>query len=199
MITCDSLVSPSGKYIWKESGPYHDTIPNAMGCDSILTVWLQKNAVLDKEVTTDHQTLTAKTRGAKYQWLTCQDEAIPIEGAISRSFTADQPGSYAVIINLGGCIDTSACYNIVISNLELDSFESLSYYPNPSVGKFTIDLGKIHAHTIVTITSNDGRVLAEKAFDNARFLNMDTDLPPALYIVNVISNKEQARFKALIK
>lgn len=35
---CDSLVSPSGKYTWFTDGTYYDTIPNAEGYDSLLTV-----------------------------------------------------------------------------------------------------------------------------------------------------------------
>lgn len=35
---CDSIISPSGKYIWKASGTFMDTIPNKAGCDSIITV-----------------------------------------------------------------------------------------------------------------------------------------------------------------
>ncbi len=35
---CDSLVSPSGSYTWYTPGTYNDIIPNAAGCDSILTI-----------------------------------------------------------------------------------------------------------------------------------------------------------------
>ncbi|MEL7532084.1 MAG: LamG-like jellyroll fold domain-containing protein [Bacteroidota bacterium] len=38
---CDSLVSPSGNYVWYSSGSYLDTLTNAAGCDSILIVGLQ--------------------------------------------------------------------------------------------------------------------------------------------------------------
>jgi hypothetical protein len=33
----DSYTSPSGK-VWTESGIYHDTIANAVGCDSVITI-----------------------------------------------------------------------------------------------------------------------------------------------------------------
>ncbi len=35
---CDSYTSPSNHYIWTTSGIYSDTIPNSIGCDSIITI-----------------------------------------------------------------------------------------------------------------------------------------------------------------
>ncbi|MCX7861861.1 MAG: T9SS type A sorting domain-containing protein [Bacteroidales bacterium] len=35
--SCDSLLSPSGQYVWTQSGTYNDTIVNYLGCDSIIT------------------------------------------------------------------------------------------------------------------------------------------------------------------
>ncbi|PCI92566.1 MAG: hypothetical protein COB15_17465, partial [Flavobacteriales bacterium] len=37
-ITCNSYTSPSGNYTWTATGNYTDTIPNAIGCDSIITI-----------------------------------------------------------------------------------------------------------------------------------------------------------------
>ena len=36
--SCDSVISPSGSLTWFESGTYTDTLSNANGCDSIITV-----------------------------------------------------------------------------------------------------------------------------------------------------------------
>ncbi|NOQ74608.1 MAG: T9SS type A sorting domain-containing protein [Crocinitomix sp.] len=33
---CDSLISPSGLYVWTENGTYNDTLTNMVGCDSVL-------------------------------------------------------------------------------------------------------------------------------------------------------------------
>ncbi len=38
VVTCDNYVSPSGNYFWTASGIYHDTIPNATGCDSVIII-----------------------------------------------------------------------------------------------------------------------------------------------------------------
>lgn len=40
---CGSYVSPSGNYTWTSSNTYNDTIPNAMMCDSVITVNLTIN------------------------------------------------------------------------------------------------------------------------------------------------------------
>ena len=35
---CESYTSPSTNYVWINSGIYYDTIPNSLGCDSVITV-----------------------------------------------------------------------------------------------------------------------------------------------------------------
>ena len=37
---CNQYLSPSGKFIWTESGTYFDIIPNSAGCDSIVEIQL---------------------------------------------------------------------------------------------------------------------------------------------------------------
>lgn len=39
--TCDSFIAPSGKYIYKNSGTYSDTIESFIGCDSIIEIDLR--------------------------------------------------------------------------------------------------------------------------------------------------------------
>ena len=41
---CDSLVSPSGNYVWNVSGSYTDTITGSSGCDSIIAYNLTINS-----------------------------------------------------------------------------------------------------------------------------------------------------------
>lgn len=36
--SCENYISPSGNYTWTSSNTYYDTIPNAAGCDSIITI-----------------------------------------------------------------------------------------------------------------------------------------------------------------
>lgn len=41
--SCNSYVSPSGKFMWSVSGVYSDTLTNSIGCDSIITINLAIN------------------------------------------------------------------------------------------------------------------------------------------------------------
>jgi hypothetical protein len=40
---CASYTSPSGNYVWTNSGTYLDTVPNVNGCDSLITIQLMVN------------------------------------------------------------------------------------------------------------------------------------------------------------
>lgn len=42
--SCDSLRSPSGKYLMDTSGIYFDTIPTTLGCDSFLTINFERGS-----------------------------------------------------------------------------------------------------------------------------------------------------------
>ena len=66
---CDSYTSPSGK-VWTTSGTYNDTVPNAAGCDSVMTFNLTIISV-DNQVTKTKDTLSVAI-GDAYQWLDCE-------------------------------------------------------------------------------------------------------------------------------
>jgi len=44
---CDSFISPSGRYIYYNDGQYYDTLKNAKGCDSVITINLTVNSNSD--------------------------------------------------------------------------------------------------------------------------------------------------------
>jgi len=50
-VACESYLSPSGNYTWTTSGIYTDTIANAGGCDSIITVDLTVTTITNQSST----------------------------------------------------------------------------------------------------------------------------------------------------
>ncbi len=66
---CDSYDSPSGMYTWTTSGMYYDTIPNAIGCDSLLTINLTVNyATSDSMALTECDSYDSPS--GNYTWTT---------------------------------------------------------------------------------------------------------------------------------
>ena len=103
----------------------------ASGCDSIITSFIMVNPLPILTTAESGNTITVNQTGAQYVWLNCNTSNSVITGESNPSYTPLNNGSYAVEIDLNGCIDTSLC--IVISTIGLDELNvnSISVYPNP--------------------------------------------------------------------
>ncbi|MBL4706013.1 MAG: T9SS type A sorting domain-containing protein [Flavobacteriales bacterium] len=131
------------------------------GCDSITNQQITIDAV-DVTVTNSSPMLTANQSGATYRWLDCANGNAAIPGATNQSYTATANGNYAVEVALGSCIDTSACENITgVGIIELNS-KTISIYPNPTRGIFTIDLLGAIENTSLTVYDMLGKVVVGK-------------------------------------
>ena len=134
--SCSSFTSPSGNYLWTSSGTYTDTVPNVLGCDSVITVNLTVNT-LDTSVAYIFPDLVSNAIGVTYQWTYC--DSVLIAGANSQSFTPTANGLYAVIVSQNGCSDTSSCYPIYNTAIpETVSNEGILIFPNPANGNIKI-------------------------------------------------------------
>ena len=110
--TSETAVEACDSYTWlgmtyTEPGTYTATIPNSVGCDSLLTLNLTIQTV-DSEVSLLGKTLTVGEADS-YQWIDCDNGDAPIDGANGPSFIAEGTGNYAVIVRQGDCEETSAC------------------------------------------------------------------------------------------
>ena len=65
---------------------------------------------------------------------------IIIPGAIDQNYIATAFGSYTVTVDNGGCTATSLPYSYLANRIIELSGNSISIYPNPTSGKFTIKL-----------------------------------------------------------
>jgi hypothetical protein len=133
-----------GSYVWDNG--VTDNIPfvpastltynvygtDANGCVGAASVTVNVSPMPDTGVTIafDQITLNANQSGATYQWINCST-GLPINGANSQSYMATSNGSYAVIVNLGGCPDTSGCHAIQSVGLPDIHNQDLNIYPNP--------------------------------------------------------------------
>lgn len=115
---CESYTWIDGVTYTSSNNTATDTLINAAGCDSIVTLDLTINPMPSNNVIQNGATLTADQFGPMYQWVNCDSAFAVIPGATNQSFTPMNTGNYALIVNLNGCVDTSACYLVDYTGME---------------------------------------------------------------------------------
>lgn len=86
---------------------------------------------VNTNVTANANTLTAEQAGALYQWLDCNNGYAPIPGEDQQSFTGNT-GNYAVEVTYDGCVDTSACQQIIITGVQEQAATGVLAFPVPA-------------------------------------------------------------------
>lgn len=135
-------VTSCGPYYWEQngltysfSGFYQDTIPNAAGCDSVVTLLLLVNQLPQGSIVHNGQgTLSVNTIAEVTGWIDCATgQAIPGQQGQS-TFTPSMNGSYAAILEntLSMCQDTSTCFTVAFVGLSEQHFIDLQIAPNPA-------------------------------------------------------------------
>jgi hypothetical protein len=175
------------------------TVPNAAGCDSVVTLDLTINTV-DVAVSVTGTTITADASGATYQWLDCDNAYAPIANETMQSFTATANGSYAVEVTENNCVDTSACVDIIgISIVESNFDDEIRLYPNPTKGVFTVDLGHEYEDITVSITNSLGQLVAKENHQHISNLKLFAQGSSGVYFVEIRSSDGKQIVLKLIK
>lgn len=92
-------------------------------------------------VSVDNAILTADRNlpGTTYQWVDCDNNNMPIEGATNQSFTAAVSGNYACLLTSNGCESQTDCVNVqVLQNNSFETDNQLVLLPNPTNGKLQL-------------------------------------------------------------
>ena len=142
---CDSYTSPSGNYIWTSPGTYQDTIPNAGGCDSVITINLTINS-------STNSTLNESV---------CASYTSP-----SGNYTWTSSGTYQdTIPNAIGC-DSVITINLTVNNTTSTLNESdCSSYTSPS-GNYTWTSSGTYQDTIPNAAGCDSIITINLSINN---------------------------------
>ncbi len=167
-----------------------DSSGNSDTCSFTVT-----NNSVDTSVTRNLSTFTSNQTGASYQWVSCPS-GTPIIGDTNMVFTATTNGSYAVIVSNGLCTDTSACFTINNVGIQTIDFGNVSIYPNPTNGLVTIDMGDYDETVNYTITSIDGRTVAQKTniADNKITIDLGNE-SKGVYLLKLYNTKSSSVFR----
>jgi len=121
----------------------------------------------DTSVTVNLPVLIANAISATYQWYDCNAE-LPISGAVSKSYLVTENGRYAVLVTQNGCMYSSPCYNIVVTDLfDLSEDNFVIIYPNPTDGLTWFDFNDVSETEITLKVLNlNGQILLYEEFNS---------------------------------
>lgn len=186
-----SNVIACGFYQFGGNMYYNDTTLNvyytsSTMCDSIhyLQIHIPKP---DTSITQSGNTFTANALApASYQWTLCPSYT-PIPGATSQNYTATANASYALIVTLKGCSDTSNCYPVNgLSLSPINKNKSFTISPNPSNGNFSIQFSEEVLYAKVSIINFLGQILHSETEENISNLSFQLHpLPIGIYTIHV--------------
>ena len=96
-------------------------------------------------------------------------------------------------------MDNSACYEVVrIGIVEYDFGASFRVCPNPSPGKFAIDLGDKYRDVNVRISSLTGQVVSSQHFGTTQKFSIDIEGSRGFYLIEIQTpTGESATLKVL--
>ncbi len=198
LAACNSYVKNGITYLSDTLLPI-DTLKNIIGCDSLITkeevkiTPIQSNITLSNNGTFNWVPLSGGPYS--YQWYRCDNDSI-LTGRTNDSLRATQNGSYALIIELNGCRDTSAC--VTINNVglqELNPLEFLTVYPNP-VNKVLYISGSEDEVYDLTLSDISGR----KVMEHKKSSSLDvSQLPAGTYFLRIEQGLYSVVRKVLVR
>ncbi len=149
IIACNNFISPSGIYNWTSSGTYMDTIPNAAGCDSVISI----NLTINTLSSSSSQTITA-----------CNNFISP-----SGIYNWTSSGTYTdTIPNAAGC-DSVITINLTINTLSSSSTQTITAcnnYISPS-GIYNWTSSGVYMDTIPNAAACDSIITFDLTINNS--------------------------------
>jgi len=196
---CKSYTSPSGKYIWTNSGVYSDTLFNN-GCDSILSINLTVVKINNTVAAFGPTTLAANNFNATYQWLDCNNNYAIIPNEIGQLFTATAIGNYAVELTANGCVDTSACYPITVVGISDNQLSNnLAVFPNPTNSNVTLSLGGAYGAFTTQVFNVHGMLINESAHQSANQVEVELGDSEGIYFIHLITKSGEKVVRKVVK
>jgi hypothetical protein len=179
-----------GDLVLTEAGTYSEVFPSVLGCDSTVTMELSVFEI-NTDLTVASWTISAEDLAdATYSWVDCEDgfsPIIPIEDGIS--YTAIENGSYAVIIEQNGCVDTSDCFIINDADINENRLDAnITIHPNPTKDIVYITIDRNWDDFSIEMIDIAGRVVFKKSFQSTNNVNVDMSaFASGEYILRVIT------------
>jgi hypothetical protein len=192
-------------YTWIDNNTYTSSnntatfiLPNALGCDSLVTLDLTINSVSDITTTTAGISITANNGNATYQWLDCNNNYAIIPGETNQSYTPIANGSYAVELTENGCVDTSDCVAVTTVGIVENTIGNLfTVYPNPTNGELTIVFENEFSDLQLNVRNIMGQEIFQKNYSSGNQINLTLEGAVGVYFIDIIDGDKRALLKVV--
>jgi hypothetical protein len=137
-------------------------------------------------VTIDGILITSNQDNGQYQWIDCNNNNEPMLNETLQSYNAIEAGSYAVIISLPNCSDTTECYS-EFASLNENAIDQmlLMAKPNPVNDFLSIYSSRV---TQAQITSANGALIETIRLDVESNLDV-TKYPSGIYFIKTLEGQ----------
>lgn len=197
---------PPYKYLWSTGdttatiqvppGTYTVTVKDVSFYQTTGTVVVEM--AIDTTLARTGDVLSVKTTGASYQWINCDNNTILPNDTLA-SLAVNKTGSYAAIIKIGSCVDTTGCYTVVPSYVkELAHHTTVQVYPNPASDVLNITFDKNISQVDIAITNLFGCKIAVAGKRTGDRVMIDINsLASGLYTLKIACDGNVAQYKFL--
>ncbi len=182
-----------GNSVYSTPGNYADTLQMTSGtCDSIVYTNLTVVPPLDLSLSVNDNEIESNQNNAVYQWVDCDNNYQPINvnSANQQVVTITETGNYAVILNVNGCIDTSACVLVNYVGLTHSVLDDFNIYPNPATTYLNISV-KTTTQLTVEIVDLTGKTVLKKVLQNTQNTIDVSTLNKGIYFVRITLNQPE--------
>ena len=178
------------------SGTFTQTLVNAAGCDSTITLNLTVIEI-DTDIIISGVTMNAAIQSnATYQWINCATNQ-DIQGANSSVFMPLTNGSYKVRISIGDCSEESECVAFNVLSLDKSSLELIRIFPNPVADVLQIESPL--TETKMSLVDLSGKtVIPSQWLDLGLHQISLATLAPGAYFI-ILENEGKTVHKRIIK
>ena len=161
------------------------------GCDSVINLQLTVDSINASITESSLDSLIILTNGA-IQWINCTT-GLAVTGISDNVLLSDTGGSFAAVVTVGGCTDTTPCIQMVALGVKNLPGNSINIYPNPTDGNLIIQANGLHPDWI-TIYNTNGQKVSEMKF--APVIDI-SGLASGVYFVEVRAGENVYRSKVV--
>jgi hypothetical protein len=184
---CNSYTSPSGKFVWTQSGNYVDVIENVTGCDSTININLTITKINPELIHVDNYIVSAENEGT-YTWINCNTQQ-PVANASKQILIAKEIGDYSLAISKNGCEYESSCITINTVPTEISNLtNTVLVYPNPAADFITISLDQIDSNLKYVLSDITGEQILTGQINEKQTTIPITSIKSGLYLLKICND-----------